>query len=107
MLGTLLYLIYASDLPISGGITTETFADDTAILASHEDPVETSKILQDGLNHISDSLKRWRIKANDVKSVNFTFTVKRGTCPLVKLNSLDIPQTDYVRYVYLCLRLDK
>ncbi|GBP23641.1 hypothetical protein EVAR_80258_1 [Eumeta japonica] len=41
--GALLYLIYTSDLPTSDCITTGTFADDTAILASHQDPAEASK----------------------------------------------------------------
>ncbi|GBP64657.1 Probable RNA-directed DNA polymerase from transposon X-element [Eumeta japonica] len=43
VLGPLLYLIYTSDLPTSDCITTGTFADDTAILASHQDPAEASK----------------------------------------------------------------
>ncbi|GBP01447.1 Probable RNA-directed DNA polymerase from transposon X-element [Eumeta japonica] len=42
VLGPLLYLIYTSDLPTSDCITTGTF-DDTAILASHQDPAEASK----------------------------------------------------------------
>lgn len=38
-LGPILYLIYISDLPISNELTISTFADDTAILSSHVDPL--------------------------------------------------------------------
>lgn len=105
VLGPLLYLIFTSDLPTSDCITTGTFADDTAILASHQDPTEATRILQTGLNEISDWLRKWRIKANETKSANITFTLKKGICPRVTLNNLEIPQTDQIRY--LGLHLDK
>jgi hypothetical protein len=105
VLGPILYLLYTSDLPTSDSVVTGTFADDTAILASHHDPVEASKILQRGLDNISCWLKKWRIKANESKSVNVAFTLRRGTCPPVKLNNLVVPQADHVRY--LGLHLDK
>ena len=38
VLGHTLYLIYTSDLPICDELTISTFADDTAILSSHENP---------------------------------------------------------------------
>ncbi|CAH2100420.1 unnamed protein product [Euphydryas editha] len=97
VLGSTLYLIYTSDLPTSESIITGTFADDTAILAAHSDPVEAAELLQCGLNDISIWLKKWRIKANETKSVNVTFTLRRGTCPPVKLNNLEVPQSDHVR----------
>ncbi|GBP43992.1 Probable RNA-directed DNA polymerase from transposon X-element [Eumeta japonica] len=105
VLGPLLYLIYTSDLPTSDCITTGTFADDTAILASHQDPAEASKILQDGLNNILNWLKRWRIKVNESKSVSVIFTLKKGICPRLKINNIEIPQADHARY--LGLHLDK
>ena len=39
ILGPLLYVQYTSDLQTSIEITLGTFADDTAIFATHEDPV--------------------------------------------------------------------
>lgn len=105
MLGPLLYLIYTSDLPTSDSITTGTFADDAAIRASHPNTIQATKFLQNGLNEISNWLKKWRIRANESKSINVTFTLKKGICPPVKLNNLVIPKKDHVRY--LSLHLDK
>lgn len=51
-LGPVLYTIYTADLPESHNTTVATFADDTAILSTHEDPDEASNILQIGLNSV-------------------------------------------------------
>lgn len=75
----------------------ETFADDTAILASHANPMIANAILQN-LNKISNWLKRWRIKVNETKSVHITFIMNRGTCLPVSLNNIQVPQADVVRY---------
>ena len=39
VLGPVLYLVYTSDLPTTENTLTGTFANDTVILASHEDPM--------------------------------------------------------------------
>ena len=38
VLGPLLYLLYTADLPTTADSITTTFAEDTAVLATHEDP---------------------------------------------------------------------
>ena len=83
-LGLQLYLIYTSDLPTLACITTETFADDTAVLATQRDPVEAPKTQQDCLDDISDRLKKWRLKVNESKAVNVTFTLKNRYLPTIK-----------------------
>lgn len=44
-----------------------TFADDTAILASHEDPSTASENLQNELKETEDWLIKWRIQASENK----------------------------------------
>ncbi|GBP31034.1 hypothetical protein EVAR_77328_1 [Eumeta japonica] len=41
----------------------------------------------------------WRIKANTDKSVQVTFTLRRKTCPPVKLCNVEIPQADDAKYL--------
>jgi histone H2A len=97
VLGSLLYLIYTADLPTLANSTTATFADDTAILTAHENPTIAAHRLQTQLNKIQLWLKTWRMKANEAKSVQVTFTLNKMTCPPVKLNNEHLPQADEVR----------
>lgn len=107
VMGPVLYLIYTSDLPTLDDVLVGTFADDTALIATHTNPVAASNMLQRSLDLISNWLKDWRIKANETKSAQVTFTLRHGTCPAVKLNGVQIPQCDEVRYlgIYLDRRL--
>lgn len=99
VLGPMLYLLYTSDLPESQRVLTSTFADDTAILSAHSDPVVASNILQDHLNEVENWLKKWKIKVNENKSVHVTFTLNKGTCPPILLNKVTVPQADNVKYL--------
>ena len=55
LLGSLLFSIYTADLPISTRITIATFADETALLASHANPTTASSTLQRSLY----SMEKW------------------------------------------------
>lgn len=81
MLGPVLYLLFTADLPTTRVTTVSTFADDTAILASHYNPQLASRNLQNHLNKVEAWLKKWKIKANELKSVHTTFIMKRDKCP--------------------------
>jgi hypothetical protein len=91
VLGPVLYLIHTSDLLTSNN-TTATFADDTAILATHENPVIASIKLQTTIKKIDDCVKKWRIKINKSKSMHFTFTLCNETCLTAQMGNVDLPR---------------
>jgi hypothetical protein len=93
VLGPVLYLIYTSDLLTSDN-TAATFADDTAILATHEDPAIASMKLQATINKTEDWVKKWRIKINQSKSTHITFTLRNQTCPIVQMGNVNLPQNN-------------
>jgi len=105
VLGPLLYLLYTAELPTSANNTTATFADDTAVRTTLEDPAMAIHRLQTNLNKIQLWLKKWRMKANETKSVQVTFTLKKNTCPPLQLNKKQLTQTEELKY--LGIHLDR
>lgn len=103
--GPPLFKLFASDLPTTSSTTTATFADDTAILATGDTPESAARKLQSSLASVEQWLQKWRIKANEDKSVNVLFTLRKGSSPPVTLNGKPIPQSDVAKY--LGLHLDK
>ena len=99
--GPLLYVLYTSDLPTSRETTLGTFADDTAIFATHEDPTIASLNLQEHLHIIEKWLKKWKIKVNESKSLHITFTLQEGHCRAININQTIIPQREAVKYLGL------
>lgn len=68
VLEPLLYLLYTADLPVTYDITTATFANHTAILASSDNYDKAVSKLQRLLNRVSDWAKKWKIRLNNVYS---------------------------------------
>jgi hypothetical protein len=91
VLGPLFYLLYTADLPTDDNTTTGTFVDDTVILASHADPAQATRNLKHHLNLIQEWIHKWKIKMNEAKSTQVTFTLRREQCPSVRLNDHNIP----------------
>jgi hypothetical protein len=75
VLSHLLYVLYTSDLPTFRQTTLCTFAEETAIVATHEDLTIASFNLQEHLNIIEKWLKKWNNKVNEFKSSYITFTI--------------------------------
>jgi len=69
VLGPVLYLLYIADLPVALGFTTATYADDSVVVAAHNNHIEASSRLQESLRHIQRWFKKWKIKVNGTKSV--------------------------------------
>jgi hypothetical protein len=105
ILGPILYSIHTADLPETEQTISATYADDTALLASHQNPATASSYLQRHLLQVEKWLRRWRIQANEKKSTHVTFSLKRGTCPAVTLNGQCIPQRETAKY--LGIHLDR
>jgi hypothetical protein len=79
ILGPLLYVLYTSDLSTSRETILGTFTDDTAIFATHEDPKIASLNLQEHLHIIEKWLQKWKIKVNESKLPQKTFTPRKAT----------------------------
>lgn len=104
VLGPVLYLLFTADIPTTADFTA-TYADDTALMAVHEDPAIASRNLQKFLNDLLTWQKKWRINTNESKSVHVTYTLRTKTCPPVTLNGRQIPQAEDAKY--LGLHLDR
>lgn len=77
VLGPFLYSLYTFDIPTHTRTLLATFADHTAILASHRNPLQASQILQHNLNDMQTWLFKWCFRANETKSIHVTFTNRR------------------------------
>jgi hypothetical protein len=103
VLGPLLFLIFTADIPKAGNTRIASFVDNVAVLSVNEDPVSATRHLQTHLNFLAGWYTRWRIKVNQAKSVQITFTTRKNTCPHLTFNNAPIPVTTEVKYLGLHL----
>ncbi|KAH8246461.1 hypothetical protein KR026_006851, partial [Drosophila bipectinata] len=79
VLGPFLFTTYTSDVPVSS-LTTDarmllaTYADDTALLASHSSQLSASAAVQDWLNAMEHWTKQWNTAISCRKSACVTFS---------------------------------
>jgi uncharacterized protein YlxW (UPF0749 family) len=102
-MGPLLYLIYTADLPTINNTTIAAYSDDTTLLAANNYPAIASQRLQHQSNLLQQRYRKWKIKINQTRSVQVTFTTKRINCPLVTINNIKIPVLAEVKYLGLYL----
>ncbi|GBP92999.1 RNA-directed DNA polymerase from mobile element jockey [Eumeta japonica] len=91
ILGPVLYLIFTADIPTHEDTITATYADDTALLSVDKDSSTASAKLQAHVFKVENWLDKWRIRVNQGKFVHVTFTLRRETCPPIKLHNEEIP----------------
>jgi hypothetical protein len=99
----LLYLIFTVDISTRNDAIIATFAVDTAIMASNENPQTASLSLQTHLNQLKAWLSNWRIKVNETKSAQVTFTNRKTDCPVVTINGTQLQVKNEVKYLGLIL----
>lgn len=63
------------------------------------------KMLDNHMRLIETWLSSWRIKVNENKCKQVTFTLNQGSCPAIRLNNIAIPVADDV--IYLGIHLDR
>jgi hypothetical protein len=90
-IGPITVLNIHSDLPTTDNTTIATFADDTVLLAIDSDPALASQKLQQHLDLLQEWFDKWKIKINQTKSSQITFTTKRTNCPPSTINNIQIP----------------
>ncbi|GBP07916.1 RNA-directed DNA polymerase from mobile element jockey [Eumeta japonica] len=99
ILGPVLYLIFTADIPTHEDTITATYADDTALLSVDKDSSTASAKLQAHVFKVENWLDKWGIRVNQGKSVHVTFTLRRETCPPIKLRNEEIPQAEDAKYL--------
>jgi hypothetical protein len=50
---------------------------------------------------IQNWLLKWEVKANESKSIHVTFATRRGACPTVHINKVQLRQAEDVKYLGL------
>jgi len=103
--GPTLFLIYTADIPTNEQLTTNSFADGTAILSRSRCLGRATTQLASHLLVVERWLSDWRIKINEKKCKYITFTLNRQTCPPLSSNSTQVPQVNEV--TYLGVHLDR
>jgi len=105
VLGPLLYLVFKADIPTTDDTVIATFADHTAILSSDTNPNRVSDKLQLHLTVLQTWLEQWRVKVNNTKSTQITFTTNRIVCPQITIYNKPIPMKSEI--THLGLHLDQ
>lgn len=103
ILGPILYLLYTADIPLPFNSKIATFADDTCILSTGNDVIESTRKLQASVNKIVAWTETWRIKLNEGKSVHVDFTNKSIQYIPIEISSFIVPHENSAKYLGMTL----
>ena len=101
VLGPPLYVLLTPDIPITGETELATFADDTAILASHHQYEKAVANLQDAVTKITEWTKSWKIKLNTNKTVYVMYTLRSCLPTYITINMEQIATSPSAKYLGL------
>ena len=106
-LGPLLFIIYINDIVKNLENEILIFADDTTLLASGMDPVETSEKLNRDLEKISDWADKWKVTFNAKKSKDMIFSNKNlNNSPPLILNGVQFERVNKHKHLGIILTSD-
>ena len=77
----------------------------TALLAFSSCPVEALTLVQNQLYQIEHWISKGNSKVNIEKTIHVAFTLRKGGCPPLTINNIEIPIK--VSVIYLGLHIDK
>ena len=107
VLGPLLFLIYTVDLPAAcTNIHTKCsqFADDTALITHHSDPVIAASALQEAVSSAAAWLSSWHLLVNATKTVTMSF--QRNQDLSITLDGTVLQQAPKHRHLGVLLQSD-
>ncbi|BET01387.1 Retrotransposon protein [Nesidiocoris tenuis] len=106
VIGPMLYIAYAGDMPASPDLMTAQFADDAAFLATSHRGYRAAGRLVEFYNELQEWAIKWKIRLNTSKSHAMVFSYLRyHVQPGLVMGRVAIPEVSKVRY--LGITLDK
>jgi len=95
----LLFNMFIFDQPTLPTSLIADFADNKAIITNSHDPTIASSLIQEHLSLLEKWYKDWGVKINESKSIQCTFTLRKGICTPITLNEQILPTTQSTRYL--------
>lgn len=103
VLGPLLYVLYTADIPMTKSTDLATFADDTALITSHENHDTATTQLQRAVSKVAEWMRKWKIQINTEKSVYVMFTLRNCPPTIITVNHTNLLPTPHAKYLGLTL----